>query len=279
VIVDIFEGIGSETGMHADDEYTQYDADQDALTIAEMWMGGEPYTEFVMNSRFGWGSSDEGGRDTGRFPYDVKKQLDARHPHHLSDVKVFSATFDHNQCKRFAWYLNAVYPGLSLDLPMSEMHHIDNLQEKNLKVMMAPVTKQYTSTTVHSSGTSLSSAGGFTPVKATYQLPSAKDIAAEKRIEDEQDLAYRVRDELLCINVNENKCADEVDNKGCVVNIGYTMFHCPKACGFCSSGDGELCIDFYLNKCPKLAAEGQCSDPSKAAWMAENCRQSCKVCV
>lgn len=274
VIVDVFEGIGSETGMHADDEYTQYDADQDAYTVAEMWMGGEPYTQFVLNSRFGWGGSDEGGKGTGRFPYDVKKRLDARHTHFLGDSKSFSSIFDHNQCKRFAWYLYAVYPGLSLDLPISEMHRMDNLQEKNMKAMMSPISTQYASTITHSSRSS----DHFTPIKATFRLPSQKDVAAVKQQEAEQDLAYRVRDEQLCINVNDNKCSKEVDNKGCVANMGYTMFHCPKACGFCTSG-GELCIDFYLNKCPKLAAEGQCSEPSKATWMAENCRQSCKICT
>mmetsp|Transcript_9694 Transcript_9694/g.16078 ORF Transcript_9694/g.16078 Transcript_9694/m.16078 type:complete len:955 (+) Transcript_9694:76-2940(+) len=275
VIVDIFEGVGSETGMHADDEYTQYDADADALTIAEMWMGGEPYTQFVLNSRFGWGSSDEGGKDTGRFPYDVKKQLDARHPHQLSDMKSFTNIFDHNQCKRFAWYLYAVYPGLSLDLPISEMHRIDNLQEKNMKAMMSPFTKQYSST----SDTPSSASDHYTPIKARYRLPSEKEVAEGKRQEYEQDMAYKVRDELLCINVNEEKCNAEVQNKGCVANVGYTMFHCPKACGFCDGAGEKLCIDFYLNKCPKLAAEGQCTEPSKANWMTENCRQSCKICT
>jgi hypothetical protein len=143
-----------------------------------------------------------------------------------------------------------------------------------MKAMMSPISTQYASTITHSSRSS----DHFTPIKATFRLPSQKDVAAVKQQEAEQDLAYRVRDEQLCINVNDNKCSKEVDNKGCVANMGYTMFHCPKACGFCTSG-GELCIDFYLNKCPKLAAEGQCSEPSKATWMAENCRQSCKICT
>jgi hypothetical protein len=276
VIVDIFEGIGSEAGMHADDEYTQFDADQDALTTAEMWMGGEPYTQFVINSRIGWGSSDEGAKGTGRFPYEVKKLADAKHSHYLSSEKEFSGTFDHNQCKRFAWYLHAVYPGLSLDLPVSEMHYMDNSNDKNLKAMMSPISTQYASTSTQTSDASRDD--HFTPIKSNFHVPSQKEVADLKRQKDEQDLAYQVRDELLCINVNEDSCAKEVENRGCLANIGYTMFHCPKACRFCTKDDEELCIDFYLNKCPKMAADGQCTDANKASWMEENCRQSCEIC-
>jgi hypothetical protein len=277
VIVDVFEGIGSEAGMHADDEYTQFDADRDALTTAEMWLGGEPYSQFVLNSRMGWGSSDEGGRGTGRFPYAVKQQLDARHSHHLSRVQAFSETFDHSQCKRFAWYLHAVYPGLLLDLPVSEMHHMDNLQDKHLRAMLTPLMKQYRSSVSHSSGAAATS--HFTPKRATFHLPTAEELAAVKKSQADEDWAYRIRDELLCLDVDETSCAKEKDNKGCVANIGYTMFHCPLTCGFCSSGDEELCIDFYLKKCPVMAAEGKCTDASKAGWMEENCRQSCAFCT
>ena len=284
VLVDVFEGIGSETGMHVDDEYTQFDADQDALTTAEMWMGGEPYSQFVLNSRLsgGRGSSSRGSSSkgsAGRFPYPVKQMLDARHSHYLSHAKDFGQVFDRNECKRFAWYLHAVYPGLMLDLPISEMHHMDNVQDHHLAALLTPLTKQYKRVSSHSSGAAVT--GHFTPKVATYHLPTAADIAAEEKEKEMQELAYRVRDELLCMDVDTERCTRELSNKGCEANLGYTMFHCPKTCGFCSgeSDKEELCIDFYLNKCPKMAAEGKCTDASNAGWMEENCRQSCQICV
>lgn len=273
VLVDVFEGIGSETGMHVEDEYTQYEADQDALATAEMWMGGEPYSQFVLNSRMGGA-----GLASGRFPYDVKQKADSRHPQHLSDAKAFSEVFDHNGCKRFAWFLHEVYPGLQLDLPVSEMHHMNSLQDKSLAAMMAPLSQQYRKGSV-SQFPAAGDGSQFVPVRASYHLPTEEEKAKARLEQEEQAAAYEVKDNLLCTNVNEEKCAKEYANKGCEVNIGYTMFHCPKKCGFCSAGGDELCIDFYLNKCPKLAAEGKCTDDSKASWMEENCRQSCQLCM
>lgn len=143
---------------------------------------------------------------------------------------------------------------------------------------MDPLTKQYTAT-ASVSATHSSLNDQFTPIRSTFRLPSQHDVEEVKRLETEKELAYKVRDQLLCVNVNEKTCAAEVTNKGCVVNIGYTMFHCPKACGFCTKGSQELCIDFYLQKCPKLAAEGKCTDKAQESWMSENCRQSCNICT
>ena len=277
VIVDVFEGIGSEAGMHADDEYTQFNADEDALTVAEMWMGGDPYSQFVINSRIGWGSSDEGGKGTGRFPYIVKQPLDARHSHLYSNSNGFGASFDRGECKRFAWYLHAVFPGLLLDLPVSEMHYMDNTQRKNLKEMMSPVMKQYQASSIHTSAGSIHSS--FSPKVASYRPPSEDEITMAKRKADEDDLAYRIRDELLCMDVNNENCAKEKENNGCEGNIGYNMFHCPKTCGFCTAGNKALCIDYYLNKCPKMASEGMCNEGNKVSWMEQNCRESCKICT
>lgn len=272
VIVDIFEGIGSEAGMHAEDEYTQFDADRDALTLAERWMGGEPYAQYVLNSRIGGGrvtDEDPQSRGTGRFPYPVTPYEDARHPSK-------GTTSGHNvdqECRKFPWFLNAVNPGLVLDLPFSEMHFMDTTQQKSLQVMMKPLLEQYKSSKEYSP-----SSGGFSPIKSSYQLPSPQDKAKENRLEQEQEMAYQIRDEQLCENVNEESCEKERASNGCVANVGYNMFHCPKACGFCSE-ENELCIDFYLNKCPKFAAEGRCTDSEHKQFMEVNCRPSCNLCT
>ena len=214
----------------------------------------------------------------------MEVSLDARLPQILAET----VAVNKDVCQRFEWLLLEVYPGLTHDATaIVETGFREHLAGgEYLKKALEPLLTQYTKKSAHA----------FNPVeiaKITAQekkahqvldvaeaemlklLPKLDGAAKPIKIDAHQQHLERVRDELLCEDMNANGCRAATNTGDCESNIGYMMFECPKSCGLCDAS-GKFCSDLYLKKCPGWRTEGQCA--SNKDYMAKNCRVSCGLC-
>lgn len=266
---------------------------------------GFTYREMAFESRF-----------VGRVPYTVNTAVDAVRagPPQSFYVSV-DAPDGHGKvnqglaCASIEWYLNAIYPGLKLDISAVVSRFQQHVQNEHFLSEALQTTlamyEHLPSFTVDASiynALKARTSQYRDNVRKSLGIPNAPEhflhrfkyepppIPKKHNGMTREDLLEahneRVRSQLVCEDFNDptkpNFCATESHNGNVQTCTNYKpslLMMCPLSCGFC---DAQLtfCEDFYLLKCKTWAANGMCGTSDKLVGpINDACRKSCNVCA
>ena len=292
-----YDNLFRKTSASAGNGVTQASVDLNVMSVAEHWMK-PAYRELVHAARF-----------TGRIPYTVQLDLDAKQPLRFN---LQSKPLGEANCATFDWYLKEVYPGLLVDMPVVEERFRVHIESNFAQRLLEPWTKMYLASGDHPAALDATTEAAITartsavsevetekahnalipravynPLKDGTKRGLAKRIEIRLDLSDEKDPHERhanyVRATLKCEDEKDVPHSQPCDKlaastNSCVSNRYYMMFGCPKSCGLCGT-DGKICFDFFEHKCPEYKKEGRCELEDEAEQMKHDCRLSCGHCT
>jgi glycoprotein-N-acetylgalactosamine 3-beta-galactosyltransferase len=252
----VYENLHSEA--YVPGGVTEFDEDKEALSVAHAWMGRDN-AESVRKARF-----------LHKAPYVLEVPENA-------PSFMFNAKQD-RKCSDFEWYLDNVYPPLrEMLVEVNEKWTDEAAQERYLKAVDKLVKQYQKKTNLSDLQHAELDRVREEQHKRQEQFHNRNNDPAKNKDEEAKAAKHvqQVKDG-LCEDFKQEECRVQAAKGDCVLNPGYMIFHCPKACELCDA-KGKLCVDFYLKKCPEWALEGQCDSNQEFAHY--NCRESCKLCT
>ena len=183
-------------------------------------------------------------------------------------------------CYSFQWYINTIYPGLQLDIPIILTNYNTYIQSDYISQQdtINSLLNQYNKPIEKESGFIIQTGlinsrnkkikdNAAIAIGAGMAIQSNKNFMIKRQFleppgpkkptkaEELTEHSRLIESELICIDFPEKVYSQsceyklQSDPELCTVRKAEILFQCPKTCGYCDKTDGRFCEDFYLNKC------------------------------